>query len=60
MLRRKYREIYTFSVLIQKGFTNGKTATRKLKFIDSFRFVSISLSKPVDDLPETYSKNMWR
>ena len=45
---------------MQKGFTNGKTTTRKLKFIDSFRFMSTSLSKLVDDLPETYSKKMWR
>ena len=45
---------------MQKGFTNGKTTTRKLKFIDSFRFMSTSLSKIVDDLLETYSKKMWR
>ena len=33
-----------------------KTTTYKLKFIDSFRFMSTSLSSLVDNLSEIYSK----
>ena len=32
----------TFSVPIKKECDNGKTITHKLKFIDSFRFMSTS------------------
>ena len=46
----------TFSVPIKKELDNGKTITYKLKFIDSFRFTSTSLSKPVDNLSEVHSK----
>ena len=46
----------TFSVPIKKELDNGKTITYKLKFIDSFRFMSNSLSKLVDNLTEIYSK----
>ena len=56
MLRSKYREIITFSVPIGKGLDNDKTITYKLKFIDSFRSVSTSLSKLVDNLSEIYKK----
>ena len=52
MLRRKYREIFSFSVPISKELDNGKTITYKLKFIDSFRFMSTSLSSLVDNLSE--------
>ena len=48
MLRRKYRKIYNFSVPIK----NDKTITYKLKFIDSFKFMSSSLSSLVDNLCE--------
>ena len=41
---------------IKKELNNGKAITYKLKFIDTFRFMSISLSKLVDNLPEIYSK----
>ena len=34
----------TFSVAIQKELVNGKTATYKMKFIDSIRFMASSLS----------------
>ena len=46
----------TFSVTIKKELDNSKTVTCKLNFIDSFRFMSTSLSKLVDNLSEIYSK----
>ena len=42
----------TFSVPIKKQLYNGKTITYKIKFIDSFRFMSSSLSNLVDNLSE--------
>ena len=39
----------TFSVPIKKECDNGKTITHKLKFIDSFRSMSTSLSELVDN-----------
>ena len=42
----------TFSVRIKKQLDNGKTITRKTKFIDSSRFMSSSLSSLVDNLSE--------
>ena len=53
MLRRKYRKIYNFSVPIK----NDKTITYKLKFIDSFKFMSSSLSSLVDNLCEGIYNN---
>ena len=47
----------TFSVPIEKELDNGKTVTYKIKFIDSFRFMSSSLSSLVDDLSERYHNN---
>ena len=56
MLRRKYRKIYYFSVPLKKE--NGKiTITYKLKFIDSYRFMSTSLSNLVDNLSGFMIKN---
>ena len=53
----EYTEKYiTFSVTIKKELDNDKTITYKLKFIDSFRFMSTSLSKLVNNLSEIYSK----
>ena len=46
-----------FSVPIKKELDNGKIITYKLRFIDSFRFMSISLSKLVDNLSEIYKKD---
>ena len=46
----------TFSVPISKELDNGKTITYKLKFIDSFRFMSTSLSSLVDNQSEIYKK----
>ena len=40
----------TFSVPIKKKCDDGKTITRKLRFIDSFRFMSASLSDFADSL----------
>ena len=46
----------TFSVPIKKKLDNGKTIKYKLKFIDSFRLTSTSLSSLVDNLSEIYKK----
>ena len=40
----------TFSVPIKKECGDDKTITRKLKFIDSFRFRLTSLSELVDNM----------
>ena len=45
----------TFSVTIKKECDNGKTITRKLRFIDSFRFVATSLSELVDNISGIFS-----
>ena len=44
----------TFSVPIKKELNNGKTVTYKLKFIDSFRFMSTSLSELVYNTSEIF------
>ena len=54
MLERKYREIINFSAQISKKLDIGKTVTYRLKFIDSFRFISTSLSSLVDNLSEKH------
>ena len=46
----------TFSVPISKKLDKGKTITYRLKFIDSFRFMSTSLSSLVDNLSVIYKK----
>ena len=50
MYRRKYGKIYHFFCTNLKKCDDGKKITRKLKFIDSFRFMSASLSDLVDNL----------
>ena len=52
MFRRKHRKVYNFLVPIKKELDNSKTITYKLKFIDTFRFMSSALSSPVDNLSE--------
>ena len=42
----------TFSVPVKKKPGNGKSTTYKIKLIDSFKFISSSLSNLVDNLPE--------
>ena len=42
----------TFSVPIKKELKNGKVIICKIKFIDSYRFMSISLSSLTDNLEE--------
>ena len=45
----------TFSVPSKKECVNGKTIVYKLKFIDSFRFISTSLSELVDNMPGNFN-----
>ena len=60
MLRRKNREKYTtFSVSISKELGSNKTITHWRKFINSFWFMSTSLSSLVDNLLEIYKKE-WK
>ena len=41
---------------LKKETDNGKKIPYKLKFIDSYRFMSTSLSNPVDNLSRVYNK----
>ena len=52
MFGRIHRKYINFSVQIKKGLDNGKTITYKIKFIDSFRFMSSSLLSLPDNLSE--------
>ena len=55
MFRRKHKKNpIAFSVPIKKELDNGKTITYKIKFIDSFRFMSSSISTLVDNLSEGF------
>ena len=51
-LRENTEKYITFSLPVKKELDNDKTITYKLKFIDSFRFMSNSLSSLVDNLSE--------
>ena len=42
----------TFSIPVKKELDNGKSIKYETKFIDTFRFMSRSLSNPVDYLSE--------
>ena len=46
----------TFSVPLKKENDNGKIITCKLKYIDSYRFMSTSLSDLVDNLSLIFDK----
>ena len=46
----------TFSIPLKKENDNGKKITYKLKFINSYRFMSTSLSNLVDNLSGVYDK----
>ena len=50
MFGKNKEKCITFSVPIKKELDNGKLTTYKIKFIDSFRFMSISLSNQVGNL----------
>ena len=45
----------TFSAPIKKKCDDGKTITSKLKFIDSFIFMTTSLSELVDNMPGSFN-----
>ena len=57
MLRRKCGKYITFSVRIKKELDNSKLITYKLKFIDSFRFMSTLLSGLADNLSDGFNCN---
>ena len=46
------KKYLTFSVPVKKEFDENKTIAYKLRFIDSFRFMSTSLSELVDNILE--------
>ena len=49
------KKYITFSVPIKKECDNGKTIIQKLTFIDSFRFMSTSLSELADNTSGIFS-----
>ena len=58
MLRRKYRKIYKiFSTNKEKDRKKNIEITYKIKFIDSYRFMSMPLSKLIDNLSEGIHNN---
>ena len=54
------KKCITFLVSLKKENDNGKKITYKLNFIDSYRFISTSLSNPVDNLSGVYDKECKR
>ena len=50
----------TFSVPIKKECDGGKTITRKLRFIDSFRFMLTSLSELVDNMSGIFNSKVCK
>ena len=60
MYRRKYGKIYHLSTLIKEKCDDGKTITRKLRFTDSFRFMSASLSDLVDNMSGIFISKVYK
>ena len=56
MHRGKHGKYITFSVLLKTINKNGKPIIYKLKFIDSYRFMTTSLSSLTDNLSEINKK----
>ena len=56
----KFYEEHQFSVPISKELDNGKTIKYRLKFIDSFRFMSTSISNLVNILSEKLHSDKCR
>ena len=56
MLGENAEKYFTFSVPLKKENDNGKIITYKSEFIDSYRFMSTSLSNLVDNLSGIYDK----
>ena len=59
-LRENTEKYITFSVSLKEENDNDKKITYKLKFIDSYRFMSTLLSNLVDNLPGVYDKECKR
>ena len=55
-LGKNTEKYITFQYELKKELDNGQTITYKLKFIDSFRFMSRKLQDLVDNLSKIYSK----
>ena len=51
-LRENTEKYITYSIAIKKELDDGKTITYKIKFIDSFRFMSTLLSSLVNNLSD--------
>ena len=58
-LRENTEKYITFLVPIKKDLDNSTTITYKIKFIDSFRFMSSSLSSLVDNLSDGFYCDKW-
>ena len=56
-LRENTEKYIIFWVSIKKEFRNGMTVTCKIKFIDSFRFLSTSLSRLIVNITEVIDNN---
>ena len=56
MYCRKYGKYITFSVPVKKECDNSIKVAYKLRFTDCFRFMSISLSKLVDNMSANFNR----
>ena len=54
---KSFKKYFTISVPIKKELDNSKTITYKLNFVDSFRFMSTSLSSLVDNSSDRFNCN---